>query len=221
MSSPIFITGTDTDSGKTYVTVRLLQWLQQQGVAATGVKPIASGATLTVEGLRNADALALMHASTRPREYAWHNPITFKPAIAPHIAAQEINQRLDAHTLLPLLQTYSADTGETLLIEGAGGWLLPLNARETLADVIVQLGWPVIMVVGMRLGCLNHALLTWRTLRQQGVRCLGWVANFLTPDMLRPDENLHTLIEHFGAPLAVFAPGANTPSSHQLDKLLT
>lgn len=221
MNSPIFITGTDTEVGKTYVTVCILKWLQQQGLIAAGVKPIASGAIRQTDGLRNEDALALQQASSQARDYSWHNPLVFEPAIAPHIAAQVVGQRLSADHLHQLLLSYTTSSYDKLLVEGAGGWMLPLNTQETLAQVIASLQWPTVLVVGMRLGCLNHALLTARAMREQGVTCLGWVANAITPSMTCWSENLQTLTAFLGEPLAVIEHGSGVPKQHSLHKILT
>lgn len=156
-----FVTGTDTDAGKTLVTSGLLYAAKHQQLSTLGLKPIASGSQATPNGLRNSDALALQAQSVPPIDYATVNPIAFAPAIAPHLAALEAGQPLNASTIIHLLrETLSQTPRDFTLIEGAGGWRVPLNEQEDFADLAIALELPVILVVGLKLGCLNHARLT-------------------------------------------------------------
>jgi len=187
----VFVTGTDTGVGKTHVTSTLLRSARAAGVAACGYKPVASGCERTPDGLRNEDALSLIEASATTLPYAAINPVALEPAIAPHIAAREAGIRIDPAALLDPLQQL-ADAHEWVLVEGAGGWQVPLNDQMSFADWAAQQGWPVLLVVGMRLGCLNHALLSAESILRR-VPKLAWVANVLPPEQPRLAENLADL----------------------------
>jgi dethiobiotin synthetase len=195
-----FIAGTDTSIGKTHVACQLLEQLRARGVAAAGFKPVASGAAPDATGcLVNADALALQARSARPLEYAVHNPYCFAPAIAPHLAAAQAGvciERAYLHDCHARLQALH----DCVLVEGAGGWLTPISATETLADVAADLGLPVVLVVGLRLGCINHALLTAAAIQARGLRLAGWVGNCLQPEMAALEGNLETLRQRLPAP---------------------
>ncbi len=205
----IFVTGTDTEVGKTYVSCLMVQALQRQGIRVVGLKPIASGCKDTAQGLRNSDALALQRVNQADYAYDKINPIAFKPAIAPHIAAEHVGERLSVTRLQSEISRDFAE--ELVIIEGAGGWLLPLNERETMADFVVAERLPVILVVAMRLGCLNHALLTVEAIRSCGVSLLGWVANTLTPEpMTCFAENLACLHAKIKAPCLAVLPFSNS-----------
>jgi dethiobiotin synthetase len=150
--------------------------------------------------LRNEDALALQAAMTEPLDYAEINPVALEPAIAPHVAAQEAGIALGVAALAAHCRAVLARPHDFALIEGAGGWRVPLNATETLADLAIALGAPVILVVGMRLGCINHALLSAEAIRRDGLRLAGWVANHVEPVFPRADASFATLAEGLGAP---------------------
>nr|VFJ98853.1 MAG: dethiobiotin synthetase [Candidatus Kentron sp. LFY] len=211
MSLDLFITGTDTAVGKTWVTLGIMAALQTSGASAIGMKPVASGCRSTKEGLRNEDAERLLHQSSVPTPYDLVNPFAFAPAIAPHIAAAEIGRDI---SLAKIASCYRALTGlaDHCVVEGVGGWLVPLTATETVADLARHLGLPVILVVGIRLGCLNHALLSVGSIRQGGNRLLGWVANHTEPDMARSEENILTLETRIDAPLLATIPWLSEPS---------
>lgn len=187
-----FVTGTDTGVGKTRVTVALLHWLAAQGVVAAGMKPVASGAAWQDGALRNADALALQAASGRGFPYELINPVVYEPPVAPHLAAEMAAQPIRLDPLLAAFSTLAAQV-DCVLVEGVGGWMVPLNEEETTADLAVALRLPVIMVVAMRLGCLNHALLTAAAVERSGVALAGWVANVPDPDWDLLPQNLHAL----------------------------
>jgi dethiobiotin synthetase len=200
MSAAYFITGTDTDVGKTTIAAGLLHAARSAGMSTAAGKPVASGCELTPKGLRNADALALMAQCSLPLSYAEVNPVAFEPAIAPHLAAREAGVALTVQSLSgPMLHILNKGADFTL-IEGAGGWRVPLADQDNLSDLAMALGLPVILVVGMRLGCINHALLTAEAIARDGLQLAGWVANIIDPKTSRLEENLATLAERLPAP---------------------
>ncbi|OQX33340.1 MAG: dethiobiotin synthase [Oceanospirillales bacterium LUC14_002_19_P2] len=200
MSKAYFVTGTDTDAGKTLMSCGLLEKARQKGLTTAAVKPVSAGCEETPEGLRNADALALHQVMTMEMPYEQVNPVAFLPPIAPHIAAQDAGRMITADRLAGICRGVLMKRADFTLLEGAGGWRVPLNPRETLADLARMLQLPVILVVGMKLGCLNHALLTAEAIRRDGLTIAGWVANSVTPDMARLVENTLTLEGELGVP---------------------
>lgn len=188
-----FVAGTDTGVGKTQVSAALLLAAQAHGLRCLGVKPVAAGCVRAGGQLLNEDALLLQRCSSLSADYAAVNPVALEPAIAPHIAAQRAGIVLRAEALAALVRSREASGAELLLVEGAGGWLVPLNRTETMADLAAALAYPVILVVGMRLGCINHALLTARAIGDAGLELAGWVANAVMPEMEAFAENVHTL----------------------------
>jgi dethiobiotin synthetase len=196
----LFVTGTDTGIGKTHVACALLRQLHAAGISACGFKPVSAGCIETPRGLRNDDALALQAAAQTQEPYASINPYAFEPAVAPHLAAQAAGAVIDtAH--LDQAHDQLAVRYDWIVVEGAGGWLVPLNDELTFGDWAAQRRWPVLLVVGMRLGCLNHALLTAAAIARQG-RLAGWVANVLAPEeMPLLQENIATLRSRIAAPL--------------------
>ena len=201
-----FVTGTDTDSGKTLVSTALLTAFNREVLRAgfsrssLGVKPVASGCEITEKGLRNSDALKLMSASSLKLSYEQVNPISFEPAIAPHIAAKQQRVNLSPEAILAKLDRQAWAQADFCLIEGAGGWRLPLGEGRYLSELVQQLNLPVILVVGMKLGCLNHALLTQEAILADGLTVAGWVANCVDPNMSVFDENLASLKEMMVSP---------------------
>jgi dethiobiotin synthetase len=189
----IFITGTDTGVGKTYVSEKLLQQYKNQGLKTIGLKPIASGCETINGKLYNQDALILQNAATIKLDYDLVNPFAFEPPIAPHIAAGLNNTSLTIENLCKKIKPALDVPADIRIIEGAGGWLLPLNTQETMADFVIQQNFAVILVVGMRLGCINHALLTARAMQAANVNCIGWIANCMEPNMPYLSENIETL----------------------------
>ncbi len=194
-----FIAGTDTDVGKTVVTAGLLEAANKIGLSTIGMKPVAAGCQQTEAGLRNEDALLLQKAMSVNLPYEQINPVALEPAIAPHIAADQVGKRLLASQLAGYCRGVMMQPADIMLIEGAGGWRVPLNRSETLAGLAKELQLPVILVVGMKLGCINHALLTVEAIRRDGLMMAGWVAN-QCHEMDCYDENLATLKELIGAP---------------------
>ncbi len=193
MSSAYFVTGTGTGVGKTLVTAGLLAAARQRGMSTAGLKPVAAGCELTDEGLRNEDALALQAQTTLPISYEQINPVALEPAIAPHIAAAEAGRRLSADRLAGVCRGVMMQRPDLTLIEGAGGWRVPLNDRETIAELAKIMQLPVILVVGLDLGCINSALLTAEAIQRDGLVLAGWVANQAVTTMDRYQENLDTL----------------------------
>jgi dethiobiotin synthetase len=200
-----FITGTDTGVGKTRIARMLLEALARANRRAVGMKPVASGCRETAAGLRSEDAEQLLAASGAPADYADVNPYAFAPACAPHLAARESGVEIRPEKILECFRRL-ARQAPWVVVEGVGGWMVPLGERLTLADVARALRLPVILVVGMRLGCLNHALLTAAAIRREGVPLAGWIANRIDPDMTRLDENMAALAERIDAPMLAAFP---------------
>lgn len=200
MHAAYFIAGTDTDVGKTTIAAGLLHAAGLAGLSTLGAKPVASGCSVTPKGLRNADALALMAQSSIELPYAQVNPFAFEPAIAPHLAAREAGVALSVQALLAPMREVLAQGADFTLIEGAGGWRVPLSDQANLSDLAIALQLPVILVVGVRLGCINHALLSAEAIARDGLPLAGWVANIIEPRTSRLEENLATLAERLPAP---------------------
>ena len=195
-----FITGTDTDVGKTMVTLGLMRRLQDRGRRVAAMKPVASGCQRTAQGLRHADALQLQRQASLALDYQEVNPYAFEPAIAPHLAAAEAGGRIDLALIRAAFEGLAARVDQ-VCVEGIGGWLVPLNESQTVADMAAELGLGVILVVGIRLGCLNHALLTAAAIGDSGSGLAGWVANLPTPGGERATENIAALQARLDAPL--------------------
>lgn len=213
MNHAYFVAGTDTEVGKTTISAGLLQAARREGLSTLGAKPVASGCEQSSAGLRNSDALALMAESTLVLPYEAINPIAFEPAIAPHIAAHEAQVPLTVQALLAPMQHILAQQAEFTLIEGAGGWRVPLSGQGNLSDLAIALGLPVILVVGVRLGCINHAVLTAEAIARDGLTLAGWVANIIDPHTSRLEANLATLTERLAAPCLGQVPYLPTASA--------
>ena len=207
-----FVTGTDTDAGKTYVSSLLLQGFKTLGTAALGVKPIAAGAD---EQGCNGDALLLQQHSGIALPYKVINPICYQAPVAPHLAAISEQKPIDETVLNSALLNWQSLDLQQLLIEGAGGWLLPINAKRYLADWVAEQGLPVLLVVGMKLGCLNHAMLTVREIERSGCQLLGWVANCIDPDMALLAQNITDLTRRISAPCLGVVPFSPDPAQYQ------
>jgi dethiobiotin synthetase len=196
----LFVTGTDTGVGKTHASCRLIDALRAPGFRVAGMKPVASGCRETAEGLRNDDAEALLAASAPTPPYADCNPYAFAPPIAPHIAARSsgVEVRLEA-----VLAAYSrlAQRADRIVVEGVGGWMAPLSESLMQVDLVRALEVPVVLVVGLRLGCISHALLSARAIIADGATLIGWIANRVDPAMQEVDANLATLRVRIAAPL--------------------
>lgn len=206
MSAAFFVTGTDTEVGKTTVAAGLLHAARLAGLSTAAAKPVASGCVLTTDGLRNDDALALLSQSTLALRYEEVNPHAFEPAIAPHLAAREAGVLLDVAALQGPVQAILDKRADFTLVEGAGGWRVPLAGQATLSDLAIALQLPVILVVGVRLGCINHALLTAEAILRDGLTLAGWVANVVDPQTSRLEDNLATLAERLPAPCLGYIP---------------
>jgi dethiobiotin synthetase len=197
----VFVTGTDTGAGKTWVAAGLLAALNARGIRATGMKPVSCGCEIRPGGLRNEDALLLQSCSADPAPaYETINRYAFAPPVAPHLAARMAGQRIDVGLVRDDLRRLAAQT-DYVVVEGAGGWLVPLNEEETIADLARALGLPVVLVVGMRLGCLNHALLGSAAIIAAGLPLVGWVAAPIDPAMALAEENIAALQARIPAPL--------------------
>lgn len=204
--SKFFIAGTDTGVGKTLVTAAILHLAKEQGLKTLALKPVAAGCELIDGELRNQDALILDQFSSVTLPYQQLNPVALELAVAPHIAAAKSGKRLSADRIVGICRGAMMSSWDLCLVEGAGGWRVPLNERETMADIPVALALPVILVVGMRLGCLNHALLTVDAMARDGLPVAGWVANIIDPDMAELDANIATLAQRFAFPLLGVVP---------------
>lgn len=194
----VFVTGTDTEVGKTRISVGLIELLQNRGLKAAGMKPIASGCDWLDGQWQNEDALALMAQSDVSLPYATVNPYAFQPAIAPHIAAARVGTEV---SLSVIRQQFEAikQQADAVVVEGAGGWLVPLNDTDTMADLATELDLPVVLVVAIRLGCINHALLTVESIQQKGLKLAGWVANHLS-EQTESADIIATLKQRIDAP---------------------
>ena len=208
MGRGLFVTGTDTGVGKTLVACALLRAFASSGKSVAGMKPVEAGGA---EG-RCSDVDALVGASTVRAPGKIVNPYAFGPAIAPHIAADLAGARIEIEAIARAYDELSR-RAEIVVVEGVGGFLVPLNARETGADLARRLGLPVVMVVGMRLGCLNHALLTRKQIQISGLRCAGWVANCIVPELPHLEANIRALEERLECPMLGVVPFQSDPDS--------
>jgi len=197
-----FITGTDTGVGKTLISCALLHRFSAQGRRTVGMKPVAAGCD--AEG-HNEDALQLLAAGNVAVDYGTINPYCLQHTIAPHIAAQRAGVLIDLSVIAKSYKKLAAQA-DVVIVEGAGGLLVPINEQQDSADLMLELGLPVIMVVGMRLGCLNHALLTAEAIASRGLALAGWVANVIDADMAAVEENVAALQQRIAAPLLGIVP---------------
>lgn len=195
----LFVTGTDTGVGKTLVACALLHALAARGAKVAGMKPVAAGAVRAGEHLVNEDVVALVAASTVAVSRELVNPYCFEPPIAPHIAAAECGVEIDIDRIAVAFTALAA-RADSVVVEGAGGFRVPLGPTSDTADLAALIALPVVLVVGMRLGCLNHALLTVSAIEAAGLPLAGWVANHIDPGMMRPAENVATLEARIRAP---------------------
>jgi dethiobiotin synthetase len=198
--SGYFITSTDTNVGKTTACLCLIKHLKESGKRVACMKPVSAGCTATTDGLRNDDAVQLIGESSIPLPYELVNPYAFEPPVAPHIAAKQSKTLIELATIKDCYDNIE-NKADVVVVEGAGGWLVPINETETMADVAAVLQLPVILVVGIRLGCLNHALLTANSIVERGLTLAGWIANHLDNDMREKEKNIETLEKMIAAPL--------------------
>jgi dethiobiotin synthetase len=207
----LFVTGTDTGVGKTRVSTGLCRAYVQRGRRVAAMKPIASGCEATTNGLRNEDALALQAQMNVRASYAEVNPYAFTAPIAPHLAARDAGVAIDFEVLDRAKERLALQS-DVLIVEGAGGWLVPLDAGRSFADLVLHWQLDVVLVVGLRLGCLNHALLTHEAIARRGLRLAGWVGNSIDADFARREDNIAYLMDALPAPclgLLPFAPDAD------------
>lgn len=206
-SRGVFIAGTDTEIGKTHASVSLVHALRAAGHRACGMKPVASGCEVRAEGLRNEDALALQSASEPRPDYTLVNPYSMHAPVSPHLAARQDGVRVELEGIRRAYAQLSA-SHDRVVVEGIGGWMVPLGESLLASAIPAALDLPVILVVGLRLGALNHALLSARAIQADGCRLLGWIGNRIDPDMALADENIETLKALLPAPcLGVLAHG--------------
>jgi len=210
-----FVTGTDTEVGKTLVSCALVHHLRKTHARVVGMKPVAAGTIDTPNGPDNEDAVALRAAGSVqvPREL--DNPYCLPLPMSPHLAARAAGQVIDLGVLVDRYHQLAA-LADVVVVEGAGGFHVPLNDTETGADLARRLGLPVVLVVGLRLGCLNHALLTAEAIRARGLRLAGWVANRVDPAMSAADDNIAYLTDRLGAAPWADVPRMNTPRPEQV-----
>lgn len=210
MNRSYFVTGTDTGVGKTLVTAALLRRLRESGIRVAGMKPVAAGAVPGPEGPANEDALILQAESSVRHRYVLVNPWLFTPAIAPHIAAAESGVTIDTDRVAKSHAILRA-TADVVLAEGAGGFLVPLDGRRSFAELPGLLGMDLLLVVGLRLGCLNHALLTVEAIAARGYDLAGWIGNCIDPAFERRDANIATLSAMIAAPCLGIVPWMSNP----------
>lgn len=214
-----FVTGTDTGCGKTEVSLGLIQTLRRQGLKVQGMKPVASGCVASPQGLRNGDAQRLLVQSSHPVPYDWVNPYAFLPPIAPHIAAREAGIEIDLGRIRHCAVALAVQA-DLLVVEGVGGWRVPLGPALAVSDLPQALGLAVILVVGLRLGCLNHAALTAESILDRGCHLVGWVANQIDPGLERREEQLETLLVSIRAPCLGFIPRLVPSPAERLPEIL-
>jgi dethiobiotin synthetase len=217
----LFVTGTDTEVGKTYAACALIHALRTRGLAVAAMKPVAAG---TDAGGRNDEIERLRAAASVDAPREWVTPYLFAPPIAPHLAAAEAGQRIDLARIGRCFEELAA-RADAVVVEGVGGFRVPLNEREDTADLAAMLGLPVVLVVGLRLGCLNHALLTAEAIERRGLHFAGWIGNAIDPAMARPEANITALRNRLPAPCLGLLPhdpdGRPESASHLLNAAVT
>ncbi|MCB5186311.1 dethiobiotin synthase [Methylobacillus gramineus] len=199
MKRAFFVTGTDTGVGKTMISSMLVRQFAQRGLRSTGMKPVASGCEWHNGQLVSEDVTQLLAASNVDLPVSDINPYAFEPAIAPHIAAKQAGVQIDLSNIKAAFERLQANA-DVVIVEGAGGFYVPLDDQYDIADLAAHLSLPVILVVGLRLGCINHALLTAEAITRRGLTLAGWVANQVDPEMAMLEENLHTLHQRMPVP---------------------
>ncbi|WP_193016829.1 dethiobiotin synthase [Proteus sp. FME41] len=219
MAKTWFLTGTDTEVGKTVASSALLQCAAQQGYQTAGYKPVASGSEWLNEDLRNSDALTLQKFSTVKPDYHRVNPYCFETPTSPHIVSQEMNQPIDFNVMSDGL-SYLEQRADWVLVEGAGGWFTPLSANQFFSDWVISEQLPIILTVGVKLGCINHALLTQQAISQSGLILAGWVANEIEPVGRYQQEYLATLKQHIKAPFLGKIPYLKEVKEHNFTSYL-
>ncbi|MBE9561427.1 MAG: dethiobiotin synthase [Proteobacteria bacterium] len=204
----MFITGTDTEIGKTWCTLALIQYFKNQNLRVAGMKPIASGCYHGINGLRNNDAEQILALTGLDIPYNTINPYSFEPPIAPHIAANQIGQNIDLDIILSNYKKLQTQA-DMVIVEGVGGWRVPINADLSLKDMVLAMKIPVVLVIGMKLGCINHALLTAEAIIQDGCHLIGWIANVVDENFLS-QQSIDTISGYLSAPLLAQMPYLKT-----------
>lgn len=207
----LFVTGIDTDCGKTEISLGLMAAWQTRGKSVLGMKPVASGCTMGPDGARNADAVRLQAQGSSQAPYGLINPYAFVPPIAPHIAAGWSGVEIELATIARAYQSL-AEEAELVVVEGVGGWRVPLGSSLSVSDIPRALGLPVILVVGLRLGCINHALLSAESILAHGCHLAGWAANCIDSGMEAGDQNLATLAALIGSTCIGVVPWQDGPA---------
>ena len=203
MTQGYFITGTDTDAGKTCATLALMHYFKRQGKTVLGMKPVASGCTLQSGELKNADALLIQEHASIAVDHQLINPYAYELPVSPHIAG--IHNPVKLAVIVERFNSLKA-LAEVVIVEGAGGWYAPLNAQDDISALANTLALPVILVVGLRLGCINHAKLSYQAIQLSGIACAGWIAVCVDPDLLNRDENIQTITAALPVPLIGILP---------------
>lgn len=203
MKQGYFITGTDTNVGKTWATIALMRYFRQQGKSVAGMKPVASGCIIDNGILKNEDALLIQDNSSCQIDYRIINPYAYAPPVSPHIAG--INNPVITANVIARFDELKK-MADIIIVEGAGGWYAPINHQQDIADLAKLMALPVILIVAIRLGCINHAKLSYQAIQHSGLPCAGWIAMCVDPEMLNRDENIQTLKVSLAAPLLGIMP---------------
>jgi|SRR5450830_738743 len=218
MKQAYFVTGTDTGVGKTLIASALVYQFAQQGLQAVGMKPVAAGCELIDGQLVNEDVTQLIAASNVQAPHQLVNPYAFTPPIAPHIAGQQVGETISLDTIAEAF-VQLGELADVVIVEGAGGFCVPLNDSATMADLAVKLDIPVVLVVGMRLGCINHALLTAEAIQSRGLKLAGWIANQLDTEMAVFEENIASLKLRIHSPYLGLVSWSTEPSYQHVPTL--
>jgi dethiobiotin synthetase len=213
----VFIAGTDTGVGKTVIAAALIRALVRDGLRVAAMKPVAAGAGMTASGLRNADALTLLAAANVAAPYERVNPYCFAAPIAPHIAARDAGIAVDIELLRQRFAELASEA-DCVVVEGAGGWLTPISTGASMADVAAALALPAVLVVGLRLGCLNHAFLTVDAVAARGVPLAGWVGNSIDPEFERAADNIGELARRLHPAAAIVPYASHAPEALELPR---
>ncbi len=214
----VFITGTDTETGKTRVTLGLMSAIQSSGLTVCGMKPLASGASKIKNVLLNEDALSIQQQASIHIDYQDINPYVYQQPIAPHLAAEKTGECIDIGKILESFKKIEQKS-DYIVVEGVGGWRVPINKNKTLADLVRALNLPVIIVVGIRLGCINHALLSAEAIRADGLILSGWIANRIDKDYAEGDETIRSIAERIVAPKIADIPFIEQQNNCEVAKL--
>lgn len=221
MTIKLFITGTDTEVGKTYISIGILKACNQLGLSTIGCKPISSGGFDHGDKILNHDALSLQRTASLKLSYEKINPLAFKPAIAPHIAAAQSGDALSLLNLNKKIKSTFEFPADICVVEGVGGWYAPLNEIETMADFALYHQLKVILVVGIRVGCINHAILTSKAIQHDKANIIGWIANCIDENMACRDENIATLKKWLPTPcLGIVGYKSNAESFIDADTII-